>query len=810
MAGLSPAFGRGAMTNSWTDLENTKCFLFGGSNAAENHPIAMKYALRAQAKGAKIIVVDPRFTRTASKADLFAQLRPGTDIAYLGAIINYILEKKLYNVDYVTRFTNAACKVNSNYKFNEGLFSGFDEAKGTYNTDTWTYELDANGQPVKAASLEEPGTVFSLLKEHYKRYTLEVGSSISGIAPETIAQIADTMVENQPATVMYALGMTHHTTASQGIRCYSIIQLLLGNIGKAGGGINALRGEPNVQGSTDFSNLGPTLPGYIPAPSDVDTTTTIYGQKYGAAARKHLISLLKAWYGSIATEDNDYCYNYLPRMQSGKAITYIPMMEDMARGQFKLLFNIGINPMVSIPNNQVVATGLAKLETMVFMDIFESETSAFWRAPGVNPETINTEVFFLPVAYLYEKAGSMTGSGRWVQWKPAAVKPEGSCLPDLDILDIIYHKVQKLYAGSADSKDRAILDCQWDYGHEPDPEKVLMEINGYNTKTGKLINTIGEYLAAPPGDVSSGCWVYAGVFNNGVNLSKRRDNKDPSGLSIFPTWSYSWPANIRVLYNRASCDGAGQPVDSARKLIWWDEAKKQWTGPDVPDVPNRANGPDTPDGQTAFRMTAERMGRLFALRYANKPAGANMPFAVSAMCNDGPVPEFYEPIESPTGNLLHPKVATNPVARIRQVLKDKQNIGKAEDYPIVLTTYGGGTMHFCSGSVTRNLPWLVELRPENFVEIGTGLAKKLDIKTGEMVEVSSARGSMKIKAMVTDRIQPLSINGKETHTVGIAFGWGFVGLATGESVNCLTHAAIDPPAGTPEYKAQLVNIRKVK
>ena len=797
------------MTNSWTDLENAKCFLIAGSNAAENHPIAMKYVLRAQDKGAKIIVVDPRFTRTASKADLFAQLRPGTDIAYLGAIINYIIEKKLYNADYVTRFTNAACKVSSGYKFDEGLFSGYDEAKNSYTTASWAYELDGSGQPVKAASLEEPGTVFSLLRDHFKRYTLETGAAISGIAPDTIRQIAETMAQNSPTTIMYALGMTQHTTASQGIRCYAIIQLLLGNIGKAGGGINALRGEPNVQGSTDFSNLATTLPGYIPTPSDVDTSTTVYGQKYGAAARKHLISLLKAWYGPAATPENDYCYQYLPRMQTGKPIIYIPMLEDMAKGQFKLLFNIGINPMVSIPNNQVVEAGLPKLDMMVYMDIFESETAAFWKAPGVKPESIQTEVLFLPVAFLYEKAGSLTNSGRWVQWKPAAVKPEGTCMPDLEILDIIYQKVKKLYAGSTDPKDRAILDCQWDYGHEADPEKVLMEINGYNVKTGKLIASLGEYLAAPAGDVSCGCWVYSGVYGNG-NLSKRRDGKDPSNLGIFPGWTYAWPANIRILYNRASCDGAGQPVDNARKLIWWDEAQKQWTGPDIPDVPNRANGPATPDGQTAFRMTAERMGRLFAAPYANKPPGAEMPSAISGICNDGPMPEFYEPIESPTPNILHPKVATNPVARVRKALAGKQELGKVDQFPYVLTTYASGVEHFCSGSLTRNLPWLVEVMPEAFIEIGTALAKKLDIKYGEIVEVVSARGSIKLKALVTDRIQPLTINGKETHTVGIPFGWGFAGLATGPSVNALTHAAFDPPAGTPEYKALLVNVRKVK
>lgn len=797
------------MTNSWTDLENAKWFLIAGSNAAENHPIAMKYVLRAQQKGAKIIVVDPRFTRTAAKADLFAQIRPGTDIAYLGAIINHILQNNLFDKNYLLNFTNATCKINPAFKFSDGLFSGFESDKSSYNSASWAYELDAAGQPVKAAALDEDHTVFSLMKEHFKRYTLETGSAISGIPAESIKKIAEMLAANSPGTIMYALGMTQHTTATQGIRCYAIIQLLLGNIGKAGGGVNALRGEPNVQGSTDFSNLATTLPGYIPAPFDVDKDTETYGIKYSSGFRKHLVSLLKAWFGDNASPANDFGYQYLPRMQSGKAITYIPMLEDMSRGQFKLLLNVGINPMVSIPNNQVVEAGLAKLEMLVNVDLFETETASFWKAPNVKPEEIKTEVIFLPAAFLYEKAGSLTNSGRWVQWKPEALKPEGSCKSDLDIFDLLFRKVRALYSGSSDPKDAGLKNAIWDYGHEADPEIVLQEINGYNKNTGKLIATLGEYLAAAPGDVSCGCWIYSGVYGNG-NLAKRRDGKDPSGLGIFPGWTYAWPANIRILYNRASCDAAGQPVDAKRKLVWWDSVKNQWAGDDIPDVIDRTKGPDTPEGKPAFRMTAERMGRLFTAPYATKPPGAAMPAVISGLVPDGPLPEFYEPMESPTKNALHPMVATNPLAKARQALKDKQNIGQSDTYPYVLTTYSSGTEHFCSGSLTRNLPWLVEFMPEAFLEIGTALATKLGIRNNEVVEVVSARGSLKVKAMVTERIQPLTINGKETYTVGMPFGWGYAGLGTGPSVNSLTHAAFDPAAGTPEFKALLVDVRKVK
>jgi formate dehydrogenase major subunit len=797
------------MTNSWTDLENARWFLIAGSNASENHPIAMKYVLRAQEKGAKIMVVDPRFTRTAAKADLFAQIRPGTDIAYLSAIISYLLENKLYNADYVIRHTNAACKISPDYAFSEGLFSGFDSAKNSYNTASWSYVTAEDGQPAQAASLDEPGTVFSLMREHFRRYTLETGAAISGIPADTIKKIAETMAKSGPGTIMYALGMTQHTTGTQGIRCYAILQLLLGNIGVMGGGVNALRGEPNVQGSTDFSNLATTLPGYISTPADVEKDTRAYGEKYGAAARKHLIAMLKSWFGSKATPENDFCYQYLPRMQSGKAITYIPMLEDMASGQFKMLLNVGINPMVSIPNNHIVRAALAKLDMLVTVDLFETETAAFWKAPDTRPEDIKTEVIFLPAAFLYEKAGSLTNSGRWIQWKPAALKPEGDCKSDLDIFDLIFKKVRELYAGSTKPKDAPIVNAVWDYGPEPDPEAVLKEINGYDVKTGKLLATLGEYLAAPAGDVSCGCWIYAGVYGNG-NLAKRRDGKDPSGLGIFPGWTFAWPANIRILYNRASCDDKGQPLDNNRKLIWWDGLKNQWAGYDIPDVVDRAKGPDTPEGKTAFRMNAERLGRLFTAPYLSKPAGADMPLAISAVCSDGPLPEFYEPMESPTSNVLHPKVATNPLAQVRQAMKENQTIGKAEQFPYVLTSYTSGTEHFCSGSLTRNLPWLVEFMPEAFREIGAVLARNLDIKNGELVELASARGAVKVKAMVTERIQPLLINGKETHTVGMPFGWGFAGLGTGPSVNYVTHGSFDPPSGTPEFKAQLVNVRKVK
>lgn len=792
-------------------MSNAKCFLIGGSNAAENHPVAMRHVMNAKDKGAKVIVVDPRFTRTASKADIFAQLRPGSDIAYLGAIINYILENNMYDRDYLLNFTNALCKVSPEYGFKDGLFTGYNEEKRNYNMDSWSYVLDAQGQPVKAQDLDEPDTVLSHLKKHFSRYTLQKAVDVSGIPAEKIKLIADTMWNNRPISILYAMGMTQHTTGSQGIRCYTIIQLLMGCIGKVGGAINALRGEPNVQGSSDFAELTHILPGYIPMPIEADKSTADYGARAGVANHKHFVSLLKAWWGDNATAANDYGFGYMPKLPP-KATHMVPMLEDMAKGQFKQVFNIGTDLPVSMANNQIVAAAFANVEQLVVFDIFENETAAFWKAPGVKPDSINTEVIFLPVAFWCEKGGSLSNSARWIQWKDAAVAPEGQTKPDLDIIDLLFKKIRELYKGSTVAKDQGILNATWDYdhGHEADPEKVLKEINGYNyNEGGRMISTMAEYLAAPVGTVSAGCWIYTGVFNNGVNLSKRRDSRDPSGLGLHSNWSYSWPANIRILYNRASCDAQGNPVDDSKKLIWWDTVKQQWVGNDVPDVVSRTKGPDTPEGKAAFRLTAERMGRLFAPKYANKAPGAAMPAHVSATCVDGPFPEHYEPIESPTANAFH-AVQNSPLAITRKALKDVQKYGTVEQFPYVLTTNRNGTEHFCSGVVTRNIGWLNEMMPEPFIEISAVLSGKLGIKNGDLLELSSARGAVQMKALVTERMQPLMINGKETHVINAPYGWGFTGAATGPSINALTVCAIDTTGGTPEYKACLCNVRKVK
>ncbi len=790
------------MTNSWQDMQNSECFLIAGSNCAECHPIAMKWVNRAREKGAKVIVVDPRFTRTASQADIFAQIRPGTDIAYLGAMINYYIENKLYDEYYVLNFTNALCKISPDFQFKDGLFSGFNPETKKYDYTSWAYQLDEQGNPLKASSLDDPDCVFQKLKTHYSRYTFDVASRITGIPVAKIKLIAETFASAKPGNIFYALGMTQHTTGVQGIRCYAIIQLLLGNVGKAGGGIQALRGEPNVQGSTDMANLIGNLPGYIPYPTNAQKSLSDFQIKHGSAQYKPMVALLKAWFGANATAENDYCYDLLPKTDPANSPTFVQMYKKMGE-QFKLMFSFGSNSLISIPDCGMVGPAYDRLEMFVCADIFETETAQFWRRPGIDPKDCPTEVIFLPAAFVYEKAGTMTNSSRLIQWKDVALQPLNDCLPDLDIIDEVFRKMRDMYAGSTDPKDATILKARWDYGEIADPLKVLNELNGYDETTGQLLPNLAGYLNGEIGTVSTGCWQYAGVTGGGKNFAARRGAADTTGLGLDRNFAYAWPGNIRVLYNRASCDEKGQPLDPNHALIWWDAAKGEWTGNDGPDVPDKTKGPDTPEGKQAFRFNPEGVGRIFTAAYTSYPdATAAIPIRSAGMTVDGPMPEFYEPTESPTENIMHPNVPKNPCAPIIS-----EKIGTAEEYPYVLTTYGV-TEHFCAGGITRNIPFLNELMPEPFAEISKNLGRKLGIKDGDKVEVSSARGSVQVRVLVTDRLQSYKVNGKDQETIGMPWSWGFASLNPGPSTNFMTMASLDPGAGTPEYKCCLVNIRR--
>jgi len=815
------------MTNHWADLQNAKVLLIEGSNAAENHVMAMKWIRKAQEKGAKVIHVDPRFNRTSSIADVYARIRPGADIAFLGAVIRLVIENGWYDAEYVKLHTNALMLAKDDFAIEDGLFSGYDHEKHKYEMASWGYDVGADKKPKKAKDLDDPRCVFQKLRKHFARYTPEMAEQISGVPAKQVEEIAETFAKNRPGTILYALGMTQHTVGIQNIRCYGILQLLLGNIGKPGGGVNALRGEPNVQGACDMSVLNNYMFGYLNYPVHTEPTLEAWTRNNGTFRRKMAVNGLKAWFGENATADNEFGYGWLPKKSAAKDYTVYGIVDAAYAGKVKVLWALGQNPMVTNPNLNYVQEALAKLDLLVVQELWDTETASFWQArPGVDPKAIQTEVLLLPAAYFMEKEGTISGSGRLVQWRYAGVKPPGEAKPDLEVIDAVFRKVRDLYRGSADPKDAPLLKAAWSYGKDTLAEDVLREINGRvwkdlpekQLKAGDFVKRIPDLEA--DGSTSSGAWIYAGCFGGGKNLTKRRDPKDhPSGIGLYPGFAWTWPGNMKVLYNRASCDAEGKPLPArdakgnvlapAVPLIAWDAAEKKWKGIDTPDVPAADKGPDTPEGQRAFRMNAEGVGRLLAGPYRDPDAKAkDLPRDSSYTPKDGPLPEFYEPVESPVANVLHPKVQTNPCLKYPRV-KGKQPIGTPKEFPYVLMT-SSIAEHWCAGSTTRNVEWLNELMPEPMVELPESLARKLAIKTGDKARVSSARGEVVVKAVVTKRMQSLRIAGQEVPIVWMPYNWGFKGLSRGPSTNVLTIDAVDPGAGTQETKACLVNVVRVE
>jgi len=801
------------MTNHWIDLQHCKTILVEGSNVAENHPMAFKWIRKAQENGAKIIHVDPRFTRTSATADMYARIRPGTDAAFLNTMINHILVHKLYDEDYVITHTNALYLGHAAFDFRDGLFSGFDKGKNKYGTETWGYQLDERGRPRVAASLDDPHCVFAHLKKFVSRYTLEMGERITGIPAAQIQQIAEIMAKNRPGSILYALGMTQHTTGVQGIRGFTILQLLLGNVGKPGSGVNALRGEPNVQGACDMGVLNNYMPGYLNYPAHTEPTLSEYTKKNGSGDTKFLVNTLKAFFGDAATAENDFGYRWLPKRSATKDYGTMSIFEDALTGTMKMLWIVGQNPAVTTPNLKLTFAAMARLEMLVVQEIWETETATFWRRPGVDPKSISTEVVLLPAAFFMEKNGTITNSGGMVQWRHAAVKPPGDAKPDGAIVDLVFRRVRDLVRDSSDPKDEILQKAFWTY---TTAEDVLREINGRalrdgpggtSLKAGDLVSKVSDLQ--PDGSTSAGAWIYAGVFKGGVNLSKRRDSlTDPGGLGLYPNFAWTWPNNMRILYNRASCDRHGKPYPGSEPIVWWDEKARRWVGHDIPDVPVLTDGPNTPNGQRAFHQNPEGVGRLFAAVYQSPdPANPHLPHDVAYVPKDGPLPEMYEPVESPVENVLHPEVKHNPVLKYPRI-KSHQPIGTVADFPYVLMT-STVAEHWCGGSSTRNITWLNELVPEPMLEMPESLAKKLDVKTGSWVKVSSARGELTVKAVVTPRMKTLHVDGQEVTIVWMPYNWGYKGLSTGPSVNHLTIDAVDPSAGTQETKACLVNVVKV-
>jgi formate dehydrogenase major subunit len=809
------------MTNHWDDLKNAKVFLVEGSNVAENHVMAMKWIRLAQQNGAKVIHVDPRYNRTSAIADIYACIRPGADIAFLGAVIKLVIEKGWYDAEYVKLHTNALMLVSDGFGFEDGHFSGYDAKGHKYDTATWRYQLGEDKRPLLAEDLDDPRCVFQKLRQHFSRYTPQMAEQISGIPVAQIEQIAETFALNRPGTILYALGMTQHTVGVQNIRCYGILQLLLGNIGKVGGGVNALRGEPNVQGACDFSVLNGYWFGYCDYPVHTHPTLEAWSKANGWINRAMVVNGLKAWFGENATVENEFGYGWLPKRSAKKDYGLFGMIDAAYAGTIKAMWVLGQNPLVTNPNLGYVREAFAKLEFLIVQELWETETAAFWEAPGTDPKTVQTEVILLPAAYFMEKEGTITNSGAMVQWRYAGVNPPGQARADLSVIDDVFRRVRALYAGSNDPKDAAILKAAWDYDPKSLAEDVLKEINGRawkdlpekGVKAGDLAR--GTHDLDLDGATSSGLWMYAGCFAGGKNLTKRRDRSDPSGLGLYPNYAWTWPDNTKILYNRASCDAEGKPMPArdakgnilapAVPLVAWDPAQEKWVGYDTPDVRYASRGPGTPEGRIPFRQSAEGVGRLFAAPYEDVAGGEKgIPRDVAYVPKDGPMPEFYEPVESPVANALHPNAQINPCVKYPRV-EGKQPIGTTKDYPYVLMT-SSMAEHWCAGSTTRNVPWLNELAPEPMIEMPRELAKKLGIKTGDRARVTSARGSVVVKAVVTRRMRSLSIGGQEVQIVWMPYNWGFKGLSTGPSTNEITIDAVDPVAGTQETKACLVDV----
>ena len=842
------------MTNGWIDIKNTDMMLIMGGNPAENHPCGFKWAMEAKRnRNAKLISVDPRFTRTSATADLFLQIRAGADIAFLGGLINFAIANNRIAKDYLLNYTNAAFLIKDGFKLPEdGLYSGFDQGTKTYDKSTWNYEeggdmsgrSDAGGHAAPPAAgaktppalppntaydltLQHPRCVFQLLKKQYSRYTPEMVERITGIPKDQFLRAADLFTSirkngdmKKAATIIYAVGWTQHSYGTQIIRTAAMLQLVLGNVGRAGGGVNALRGHSNIQGATDLAGIFDILPGYLKMPNPTDADFAAYLKRitptaskpsawdsfnYWSNTPKFAVSLLKAMYGDAATKQNDWAFHYLPKIDRNYSWTQI--WDHMYRGEIQGLFAIGMNGVMIGPDTRKNIEALKKAEWLVVGEIYPDETSEFWRAPGTTSDemkSIKTTVYRLPCASFAEKDGTMVNSARWLQWKNAALPPPGQARLDQDILAQIFLRLRALYQKDGGKFPDPILHATWAYSDPEHPplSEVAKEINGKaladlkDEKTGQEIKS-GQQLPGfswlkDDGTTAAGNWLYCGSWTEAGPMLARRGTEDPSGLGIYPNWAWSWPMNRRVMYNRASCDVDGKPWDPARRQVWWSEAGQKWVGNDVPDFK-----PDSApkDHMGPFIMNPEGVGRLFV------PLGA---------VGDGPFPEHYEPFESPIKNPLHPDQSNNPI--VKKLTTPADVFGTPDQgFTVVCTTYRlTEQYHYW----TKNNPVNVQLIPEPFIEIPVELASDLGISGSEKIKVSSARGTYIAKAFVTKRIKPMTIDGKKVYQIGIPIHQGYRGIAEDDERNARTPAnllsptVIDPNAFTPEFKGFLVKVEK--
>jgi formate dehydrogenase major subunit len=804
------------MTNSWTDIRNTDLVIIMGGNAAEAHPCGFKWVTEAKAsRGAKLIVVDPRFTRSASVADFYAPIRQGTDIAFLLGVINYCIQNDKVQWDYVKAFTNATYLVKDGFAYQDGLFTGYDEAKRDYNRSTWDYQLGDDGFVLADDTLQNPRCVWNLLKNHVSIYTPEMVERICGTPKDKFLKVAEMISEcsskTKTMTSMYALGWTQHSKGSQNIRSMAMLQLILGNIGVRGGGMNALRGHSNIQGLTDIGLMSNLVPGYLTLPTEKEPDFATYmgsrgfkplrpnQMSYWQNYKKFFVSFLKSMWGPAATPENDFAYQWLPKLDV-PAYDVLRAFELMHQGKMTGYFCQGFNPLLSFPNKQKLTASLSKLKFLVVMDPLETETARFWENHGalndVDPSAIQTEVFQLPTTCFAEDEGSLTNSGRWIQWHWPGGSPPGEAKIDTWIMAQLHMRLKELYRKEGGAFPDPIVNLDWSYADpgDPKPEELAKELNGKVLETvtdpndpTKVVLEAGKQVVSfaalrDDGKTSSGCWIYSGCFNENGNNMARRDTTDPDDTGAYLKWAFSWPVNRRILYNRASADLAGNPWDPSRKLIAWNGEK--WEGYDVPDI-----APTAKPGEVGpFIMNPEGTARLFT----------------RGMMRDGPFPTHYEPFESPLVNVVAPKVKGNPVARVfKDDLAQFADAGSAE-FPYAATSYRlTEHFHFWTKHVQVN----AVLQPEFFVEISEELAKEKGIEKGGWVRVWSKRGEVKAKAVVTKRIRPLTCDGKTVHIVGIPLHWGFTGAAReGFGPNMLTPYVGDANIETPEYKAFLVNI----
>ena len=805
------------MTNSWTDIKNTDLVVIMGGNAAEAHPCGFKWVTEAKAnRGAKLIVVDPRFTRSAAVADFYAPIRQGSDIAFLLGVMNYCIQNDKVQWEYTKAFTNAPYIVKEGFGYQDGLFTGYDESKRDYNRETWEYEVDADGYVVSDETLQNPRCVWNLLKQHIAPYTPEMVERICGTPKDKFLKVAQMISEcsspTKTMTSMYALGWTQHSKGSQNIRTMAMLQLILGNIGVRGGGMNALRGHSNIQGLTDLGLMSNLIPGYLTIPTEKEATLEAYmssrgfkplrpnQMSYWQNYKKFFISFQKAMWGSAATPENNFAYDYLPKLDV-PAYDVLRAFELMHAGKMNGYFCQGFNPLLSFPNRRKITAALSKLKYLVVMDPLQTETARFWENHGdfndVDSSTIQTEVIELPTTCFAEDEGSLTNSGRWLQWHWAGATPPGEAKHDAWIMAQLYQRLKALYQKEGGKFPDPILNLDWRYKDpgEPTPQELAKEMNGYATEDildaadpTKVVLAKGKQVVSfaalrDDGKTACGCWIYSGCFNEAGNNMARRDTSDPDQTGAYLKWSWSWPVNRRILYNRASADMTGKPWDPSRKLLEWDGAK--WTGYDVPDIAPTAK----PEVVGPFIMNPEGTGRLFVRR----------------LMKDGPFPAHYEPFESPIANVLAPKIRGNPAARVFK--SDMEQFGDAKEFPYAATSYRL-TEHFHFW--TKHAQINASLQPEFFVEISEQLAKEKNIKSGGWVRVWSKRGSVKAKAVVTKRIKPLICDGKPVHIVGIPLHWGFMGAARkGFGPNSLTPYVGDANIETPEYKAFLVDIEPI-